>query len=225
MVTRVSVTVDDREPEGVTAALRDHPDIATVAVKRLPAGDLVIESVAVERKTLQDYVSSVMSRSGPDLEDQVSRMVDRYAHAYVLLEGNLDDIDHLRTGVSAEAIRGSMASITARHGTPVIPCADQRRLVDFAVRLGRKHIEEPSTRTLPAGSVPGQHEPTVKRMYACIEGIGPELAEALYEMYPTVAELLAASRDDLLAVEGIGEKRARTIRAALQDQPLNEARN
>lgn len=220
MATRISVTVDDREPEGVIAAVRDHPDVTSVAVERLPAGDLVAESMAVERKTLQDYVSAVMSRSGPDLEDQVSRMADRFAHTYVLLEGDLGDVDNLRTGVSPEAIRGSMASITARHGTPVIPCTDQRRLVDFTVRLGRKHNEEPSTRPLPVGSVPSQHEPTAKRMYACVEGIGPELAETLYKTYPTVAELLTASRDDLLAVEGIGEKRARTIHAALRDQPL-----
>lgn len=220
MVTRVSVTVDDREPAGVIAAVRDHPDVATIAVERLPAGDIVVESMAVERKTLRDYVSAVMSRSGPDLEDQVSRMADRYGHAYVLLEGNMDDVDHLQTGVSPAAIRGSMASITARHGTPVIPCANRHRLVDFAVRLGRKHIEDPSTRPLPVGSVSGQNEPTVKRMYACIEGIGPELAETLYETYPTVSELLAADRDDLLALEGIGEKRARTICEVLRDRPL-----
>lgn len=217
MATRVSVTVDDREPAGVIAAVRDHPD---VAIERLPAGDIVVDSMAVERKTLRDYVSGVMGRSGPDLEDQVARMAERFAHSYVLLEGDLGDVEELRTGVSPAAIRGSMASITARHGVPVVPCTDRRGLVDFAVRLGRKHVEDPATRPLPVGSVPSRREPTAKRMYACIEGIGPELAETLYETYPTVAELVAASREELLAVEGIGEKRARTIRAALRDRPL-----
>jgi ERCC4-type nuclease len=113
-----------------------------------------------------------------------------------------------------------MASVTARYGTPVIPCSDRRRLVDFAIRLGRKHVEEPSRRPLPMGSVPSRSEPTAKRMYGCIEGIGPELADALYEAYPTVAELVAADREALTAVEGIGEMRARRILAALCDRPL-----
>ena len=220
MPTRVAVTVDDREPVDVIDAVREHPDVDGVDVERLDSGDLVVESMAVERKTLRDYVSGVMSRSGTDLEDQVERMTARYDHAYVLLEGDMGEFDRLETGVAPEAIRGSMASVTARYGAPVIPCSDRRRLVDFAVRLGRKHLEDPSRRPLPVGSVPSRTEPTAKRMYACIEGIGPGLADTLYEAYPTVAELVAADRDELTRLDGIGEKRARTVLAALRDRPL-----
>ena len=220
MPTRVDVTVDDREPVAVIEAVREHADVDGVAVERLDSGDVVVESMAVERKTLRDYVSGVMSRSGTDLEDQVERMTARYDHAYVLLEGDMGDLDRLDTGVSPAAIRGSMASITARYGAPVVPCTDRRRLVDYAIRLGRKHLEEPSRRPLPVGSVPSRSEPTAKRMYACIEGVGPGIADALYEAYPTVAALAAADREELTAVEGVGETRARTIQAALHDRPL-----
>lgn len=113
-----------------------------------------------------------------------------------------------------------MASVTARCETPVIPCSNRDCLVDYAVRLGRKHLEDPSARPLPPGSVPSRREPTAKRMYACIEGIGPELAETLYQRFPTVAELVAASREELLAVPGIGETRARTVRSVLAGRPL-----
>lgn len=220
MPASVAVTVDDREPVAVIDAVRDHGDVASVDVERLDAGDLVVGSTAVERKTLRDYVSGVTSRSGTDLEDQVERMTARYDHTYVLLEGDMGDLDRLETGVPPEALRGSMASVTARYGTPVIPCTDRRRLVDYAIRLGRKHFEDPSRRPLPVGSVPNRSEPTAKRMYACIEGIGPGLADALYEAYPTVAELVAADRDELTAIEGIGGTRARTILAALRDRPI-----
>ena len=220
MSLRVAVTVDDREPADVVESVRGHDDVAEVAVERLDSGDVVVESMAIERKTLSDYVNGVMSRSGTDLEDQVERMTARYDHAYVLLEGDMGDLDRLETGVSPAALRGSMASVTARYGAPVIPCTDRRRLVDYAVRLGRKHLEDPSRRPLPVGSVPSRREPTPKRMYACIEGIGPGLADALYEAYPTVAELAAADRDELTDVEGIGETRARTILAALRDRPV-----
>lgn len=220
MPASVAVTVDDREPVDVIDAVRDHRDVTGVTVERLDSGDLVVGATAVERKTLRDYVSGVMSRSGTDLEDQVERMTERYDHAYVLLEGDMGDLDRLETGVSPESLRGSMASVTARYGAPVVPCTDRRRLVDYAIRLGRKHLEDPSRRPLPVGSVPNRSEPTAKRMYACIEGIGPSLADALYEAYPTVAELVAADRHELTALEGIGETRARTILAALRGRPL-----
>lgn len=218
---RVRVTVDDREPAVVLRLVREHPDVEEVDVERLAAGDLVVGSMAVERKTPGDYVSGVMARGGPDLEDQVQRMRSRYDQAYVLLEGNLEDLEDLRTGIAPAAIRGSMASITARHDTPVVPCGGPRLLVDYAVRLGRKHLEEPARRPLPPGSVSSRREPTAKRMYACIDGIGPELAETLYEAYPTVAELVAASREELREVDGIGDTRARTIQTALRDRRLD----
>lgn len=218
---RVAVTVDDREPASVVAAVRDHPDAVEIAVERLPAADLVVGSVGLERKTLRDYVNGVAGRAGPDLREQVERMAAYYDHAYVLLESDFRAIESSRTALSPAAIYGSMASITARQGTPVIPCTDLRGLVDFGIRLGRKHAEEPSSRRLPVGSVPSRREPTAMRMFACIEGIGPELAAALYEAFPTVAELVAASRADLTAVEGIGETRARRIQTVLRDRPID----
>lgn len=215
---QVHVNVDDREPASLVRAVREHPDVASVEVIRLSAGDLAIDGVGFERKTLRDYVGSAMGRSGPDLDDQVRRLVERYDHAYVLLEGNLDDVEGLRTGVPASAIRGSIASITARHGVPVLPCSDRERLVDMATRIGRKHVEEPSTRRLPTGAITARNEPTAKRMYACIDGIGPRLAAALYESYPSVEALLSASIEELQAIDGVGEGRARRIHGALREE-------
>ncbi|GAB3676594.1 ERCC4 domain-containing protein [Halopiger thermotolerans] len=222
MGMRVAVTVDDREPAGLVEAVREHPDVTEVVVDRLPSGDIAIDSIGFERKTPRDYVSTAMGRSGPDLEEQVARMADSYDHSYVLLEGDFLDLESLRTAVSPESIRGSMASITARHEVPVVPCTDRSRLVDFAIRLGRKHVEDPSSRRLPVGAVASRREPTTKRMYGCIDGIGPELAATLYERYPTVESLLEADLEELTRIDGIGETRAETIYAAFRSADDSE---
>lgn len=212
----VGVTVDDREPPELVAAVRAHDDVGTVEVRRLDAGDLVIGDVGVERKTLPDYVSGLLARRPPDIHDQARRLADAYAHPYLLLEAQLPaDGDE---GVPAAAVRGSAASITARLATPVVPCSDRDRLVDMAVRLGRKHAEEPSQRALPPGSVTAAEEPTAKRMYGTIDGIGPDTAARLHDAFPTVADLVAATPAELTAVEGIGPKRAAAITAALHER-------
>jgi len=149
----------------------------------------------------------------------VRRLNEAYAHTYVLLESELPaDGDE---GVPAAAVRGSVASITARLGTPVIPCSDTARLVDLAVRLGRKHVEEPSTRGLPAGPVTAFDAPTAKRMDGCIDGIGPNTADRLYEAYPSVVDLGAASPEELTAIDGIGPKRADAVYSAFRDRRSN----
>ncbi|WP_101294548.1 helix-hairpin-helix domain-containing protein [Halegenticoccus soli] len=213
---RVSVRVDDREPPSLVEEVRAHPDVEDVTVVRLPAGDVAVDGVGFERKTLRDYVSSAFARSGTDLREQIERLNARYGYSYVLVEADLSDTETIRSGVSPASIRGSMASITARTGTPVIPCSDRRLLVDFAVRLGRKHLEDPSERRLNGGAVTDPREPTPKRMYGCIDGVGPEIATTLYEAYPTVESLLAAAPEELMRIEGIGPKRARTIHAAFR---------
>ena len=211
----VVVAVDDREPTVVVDAVRAHVDVDAVEVHRLAAGDLVVGDVGVERKTLRDYASALVGRSGPDLYDQARRLSGSYAHSYVLLEAELPaDGD---AGVPAAAVRGSAASITARLGTPVVPCSDLDRLIDMTVRLGRKHAEDPSTPGLPPSAVTEFDAPTPKRMYGCIDGIGPEMAERLYEAYPTVVDLVAASPEDLMAVEGVGPKRADAICSAFRN--------
>lgn len=210
----LEVVVDDREPTAVATSVRNHADVGAVTVSRLDAGDLVVGTVGVERKTLGDYVNALIGRSAPDLYDQVRRLTGAYPHAYLLLEDEFPaDGDE---GVPAAAVRGSAASITARHHAPVIPCSDRERLVDVAVRLGRKHGEEPSRRAIPAGSVTTLDAPTSKRIYGCIDGIGPNTADRLYEAYPAVADLIAASREDLRAVDGVGPKRAEAIYSALR---------
>lgn len=214
----VTVLVDDREPDSVAATLRRHPDVAAVEVRRLDAGDIVVGDAGFERKTVGDYLGSALGRTGTDLESQVAALTEAREHAYVLVEGTMADLEAHWPGVAAASIRGTVASITARYGVPVVPCGDLERLVDVAVRLGRKHGASPSARPLPTGAVPSRSEPVAKRMYGCIEGVGPATADALYEAFPTVESLVAAEEADLLAVEGVGPARAAAIRAALGEE-------
>lgn len=211
---RVAVTVDDREPAGLVAALNRHPDVESVAVDRLPAGDIVVGGVGVERKTPADFVRSAVGRTGVDLREQLRALGAAYDHAYLLVEGDFPELDG--RGDNPAVVRGAVASLMARTDTPVVPCGDRERLVDLAVRLGRKHVEEPSPDPLSNGAVTRRADPTPMKMYGCIDGVGRATAENLYEAFPTVAELAAAPVEALREVEGVGEVRARAIREALR---------
>lgn len=215
---RVDCVVDDREPSGVVRAFREHPDVASVEVRRLPAADVAVDGIGIERKTVADYVSSALGPTGTVLRDQVEKMTEAYDHTYVLLEGDLRDVGEHWPDLNPAAVHGSMASFAARYGTPVIPCSDRERLVDVATRLLRKHGEAPSAPPLPAGTVTGYATPATKRLFGCIEGVGPQTAAALYEAFPSVESLVAATPADLREVEGVGEKRAAAIRETLRGE-------
>lgn len=206
----VTLVVDDRENEDVIEAVNRHPEVENWYIDRLEIGDIQCESadLLIERKTMEDYAGSL--RSG-HLADQLSRMREVSENCFILVEDDLDSSESLtHTQMRGESIRGSMASTMARKNTPVVPCSNVELLVDMSVRLSRKFIEDPGTAHLNISNL-GEEEPTMKRMYTCLPDIGPERADRLYEEFPHIGQILAASAEQLTEVEGIGEKTAEKI--------------
>lgn len=215
----VSVVVDIIEPGRVREEFENHPEVEEVRVAPLQAADIVIGGIGFERKGKglnansgwNDYVGSMMDGR---LDDQPSKMSEAFDAAYILVGGDLDGTEQYWSEMKPESVRGHMASLTARDGSgvrAVLPCGNLALLVDMAVRLARKHQEEPSSPQLPSGDV-GDDEPAAKQMYGCIPGVGREGAETLYEHYPAPGDVFTASVEDIEELPGFGEKRAESVK-------------
>lgn len=209
-----TVVVDVHEPDAVRYLALGHPDTDNWMEHDLEAADIVVNGVGFERKTPSDYASSVLDDR---LNEQIAKLKDVYDHAYILLEGGLDDFSSLpHTAINAASLRGHAASTTARHGIPVIPTGGStgtetahRLLVDTAIRLGRKHTEAPVSDYLSVSSVGSDVSPGVK-MWAALDGVGPERAESLTDVYGTPVDW-AEDAPDLTVVDGIGSKTAESL--------------
>lgn len=216
---QVHVIIDVNEPGEITASVDGHEEVEDYSLDRLPAADLEIQGVGFERKTMSDYASTMMSNGR--LRNQVAKLNERYDHAYILVEDDLSQTVNpwkaTNSNVKGESLRGSMASITAREGIPVIPCSDTALLVDMAVRLARKHVEEnDGKKFIPKGAV-GAKEPAAKKFYGILPGIGVETAEILYEEYDSITQFVTnATEEDLRQIEGIGPARAKDIMEAIK---------
>lgn len=212
----VEVTVDIREPPTVAEAVEAHPDVADFTYDEMESADIEIEGVGFERKTPSDFATSMTDRDD-HLKSQVERMNDQYTESYVLLEGDLPDFGALsHSKVPAKSLRGFAASITARYGTPVIPCSDLDTMVDMAIRLARKHVEDDTSDDLRVKtSVEDQTAPFEKRVYGCIEGVGAGTADTMYQAYPSLPDAIEATTADWKALDGIGDVTAATIRDSL----------
>lgn len=215
----VKPIVDVREPGDLFLAVAEHEDVEDYRIDKLEAGDIVIRGVGFERKTLPDYTSSLVGKSERDLYDQVEKMKSAYDNGYILIEGDLSDVKSMTyTNINPESIIGSMNSIEARHGIGVKMCSNMELLVNKAVGLARKHHEEPVSKVLPTGSISGIDEPFTKQVYGCIDGVQKSRADALYEHFPTVQEILQASREDIKQIDGIGEKTAEEIYTSFRSE-------
>ena len=132
---RVTVVVDTREQEPYAF----DPALVAVTRQALPAGDYSLPgyeaSIAVERKSLADYVASVIQGRARFLREV--RALAEYDLACVVVEGSIDDIvsRRYRSGADPNAVLGATISIVVDHGVPVFFCGDRQLACRFVQGL------------------------------------------------------------------------------------------
>ena len=132
---RPTVVIDTREQ----APYAFDPLRVSVLRRALPAGDYSLQGeetrVAIERKSLADYVASVVrrrARFGREL-----RRLGRYELGCVVVEASLDDVlgHRYRADVHPSAVLGATLSIIVDHCVPVFFCCDRQKARRFTEEL------------------------------------------------------------------------------------------
>lgn len=128
----------------------------------------------------------------------------------MILEGTAADLAPV--GVSREALQGALITVSVFFPIAVLRARDLEETVRLLVYLGRQAMD----RAAGAFGRPG-YRPKGRRarqLYVLqgLPGIGPERAERLLERFGSVEHTMAASAEELAAVEGIGRRIAERIR-------------
>jgi len=144
MTARVGTT-SRSEPVVVVVDTREQlpysfdPHRVAIVRRALPAGDYSLEghetAVAAERKSLDDYVASVIRAR--DRFTRELQVLATYRRACVVVEATLEDvIEHrYRAGVHPNAVLGATWSIIVDHGVPVYFCGDRALACRFVEGL------------------------------------------------------------------------------------------
>ncbi|MDA0323523.1 MAG: helix-hairpin-helix domain-containing protein [Verrucomicrobia bacterium] len=197
----MDVVVDDRERgAGVIAALRRF-DTVRVTVARLKVGDYLVDNrVLFERKTVRDFRVSLIDGR---LFGQARRMVSSpYRPAYII-ESNPPDVD--LPEVSRESVQGALIMLSIVLHIPVLRSRDSaetawliHRTADQLKRTIDGAVHRPGYR--PRGKKQGQ-----LYILQSLPEVGPKRAQSLLDRFGTIEAVMAADRDDLTGVPGIGE--------------------
>jgi DNA excision repair protein ERCC-4 len=128
---RATIVIDTREGEPYSF----DPRLAGAVRRALAAGDYSLagleDQVAVERKTLDDFVSTVIHRRRRFREEL--RKLSRYRAACVVVEADLLDVlgKRYRSEARPEAVVGSTLSILLDYGVPVAFCGNRQAACHF----------------------------------------------------------------------------------------------
>jgi ERCC4-related helicase len=185
-----------------------------VAMKNLEVGDYVIsDRVAVERKTAQDFVVSMMDPQR-NLFRQISDLARTYERPLLILEGR----DLYTRQVNPNAIRGALASVAVDYGVPIIPTESQEETAEVIAILSARERKDGRAPKIHGHKTARTLKEQQEYLVASMPSVGPAVARNLLRHFGSVERIVAASPEELQEVELVGPKIAERIRELVGGQ-------
>ncbi|NWG09391.1 MAG: DEAD/DEAH box helicase, partial [Nitrososphaerales archaeon] len=199
------IYVDARETIGMIESLRGLG--AKVEVKTLDIGDFVLSSdLIVERKTVEDFVRSVMDSR---LFKQAMAMKGSYRRPILILQGELKDA----MGIGEGAFFGALASIISDFQIPIFMTHNEEETAKMLYHIARREqIGAKREVRVREGKKPMSMDEIQRYIVSGIPSIDAVLADRLLKELGTVEKVFTTDEDELKKVKGIGDKLAKRIR-------------
>jgi Fanconi anemia group M protein len=186
---------------------------ASLKLEMLQVADYVLSPrCAVEFKTVEDFAQSIIDGR---LLEQLKNIKQHYDRPVILVEGS-QDLFKVRN-IHPNAIRGMLATIAVSYGIPIIYTKDAKDTAAQLLAIARREQALQKDTWQPhaekkAMTVQEQQEYIV----SSLPNVGLNLAKDLLKHFKSVKNVVNASEQQLKLVEGVGEKKAKTIRDAVE---------
>jgi len=189
----IMIIIDDREQRSGICNELSNLNIP-FELHHLEIGDYIINNeIYIERKTISDFIESL---SDSRLFRQVHDLRTDNKRAILVIEGK-----HLP---GRPAIRGAMASISARWYMPILRTSN---IAGTAWLLEKMHSFE-KYENKPYSSYDYRKKRSVasleKNILLQLRQFGPDLADRLLKRFGSIGGILSAHDEDLMQVKGFG---------------------
>ena len=176
-----------------------------IVEKMLGVGDYVCsERVCVERKTAEDFTASVIDGR---LFAQLKSISEHYEKPVLIIEGR----NFFSRNINLNAVYGALAACV-EFNVAVFHSSSPRetaKIIYFIAK--REQIEEKRGIAFKTKPKPKKINEMQLALVACLPFVNVVLAKRLLKHFKTPKRVFSASENELMKVEGIGEKKARAI--------------
>lgn len=169
-------------------------DFPQAEICNLEVGDIVDGQLCIERKSIGDFLSSIIDRR---LFNQALNMQSNFKFPIIMVEGDFRNISEniyfANRKISMENVRGAIASIYVKYGVPILFCSTRNNFVEMVNLLVTKSKEECNGIII---------EPTICKTHAnprlqilmCIPKIGQGKAKKILDHYGNFENLKTMER-------------------------------
>ncbi|RLG35080.1 Hef nuclease [Methanosarcinales archaeon] len=177
--------------------------------KNIDVGDYVVsERVCIERKSVEDFVSS-LTDGERNLFEQLKNLRREYERPILIIEG-----DGLYTDrVSENVVKGALISIAVDFAIPILYTSNGEDTAE-TIRKIAKREQDGLRRPFSPHSKKSSRNLREEQEYviSSISNIGPVSARNLLKHFGSVQNVINAPEDELVRVERIGDVTAKKIR-------------
>jgi Fanconi anemia group M protein len=193
------VFVDYREKNSLVPSELIHLGLE-IEFKELKIGDYIVNNIAIERKTVSDFLSSMINKR---LLNQLEEL-HQYENKLLIIEGIeeqelYNDKEEKQEGIHSNSIRGFLLSISLKHKIPIIFSKNSQDTAKFIELIAKKKQVESSL------NVTKKSLNSSERMQFILEGfpgIGPKTAKRLLQEFKSLQGVFNANSNDIQKLIG-----------------------
>lgn len=185
------IEIDYREKNSLVPSILKNLQLE-IEIKELKVADYIVNGTAIERKTIDDFLQSMINRR---LINQLEEL-QQYPNRLLIIEGLeeqelYNDFDQ---GINGNAIRGFILTILLKYKTPIIYTKNPKDTAQFIYLLSKKQDKE-----LPLNPKKKSHNKKEQKQYIMesFPGIGPKTAKKLLEKHKTLKQIINLSNEEL----------------------------
>lgn len=203
---RPAVVIDNRE---MSSKVVEHLSNlgAKITLAALPVGDYAIgDRVLVERKTVQDFVDTLVER---DLFGQIRDLAESASRPVQIVEGgSIADLYDVRS-IHPNAIRNTLASIAVDFDVSLIFTRDAEETAEMLYAFARRDMSEAKgERSFHRHKSARSGREELEYILTAVPEVGPKAAREILAAFGTLRAVFSASAEELMQVKGVGEKTA-----------------
>lgn len=210
------IIADERERKSGIPDLLKNVGV-NIEMKTLPVGDYIVaHETVVERKSIQDLVSSIFDGR---LFDQCSRLKEHFQNPIILMEGDVDQIEEITE--NPLVFYGAISTIAVDFKIPIIPTPNATHTAKLLVSmLSRK--ESPKGPFLKKIKKSNDLQSQQLLALCSLPGIGEKTAKRLLAKFGSPLKAFTASYTELAKIEGLGGTRAKKIKNILESKSQHQ---
>jgi ERCC4-type nuclease len=191
------IIVDYREKNSLVIAEMMHLGL-DVEFQTLKVGDYLVNDIAIERKAISDFISSMINkRLFRQLEE-----IRQYPKSFLIIEGfeTQELYNDSNEGVNANAIRGVLLSIILNYKIPIIFTKNEEDTASFIYILGKKQVKKEIALNPKKKSFDSEEQKQF--IIEAFPGIGPATAKKLLKEFKTIKNIVNQPLENLEKVIG-----------------------